>query len=110
MSRKTQLLPQVSFSILLALALRERHGYEIIQQVEEDSAGKLRLGAGALYTSIHKLKQSGYVEETDGDGNQRRKYYRLTPSGLLRLQQDVAYYDEITQVSQQRLSPRTETM
>lgn len=103
MTRKTQLLPQISFTILLALSLRERHGYEILQQVEEDSGGRLRLGAGALYTSIHKLKQAGYIEETDGDGKARRKYYRLTPDGFARFEQEAGYYQEIAQVSQGRL-------
>ena len=34
MKRSIELLPQVSFSIMVALSLKPRHGYEIIQQVE----------------------------------------------------------------------------
>ena len=49
MAKQYNQLPQVAFSILLALSLKPRHGYEIMKQVEEDSNGKIKLGPGALY-------------------------------------------------------------
>jgi DNA-binding PadR family transcriptional regulator len=38
----TNTLPQVAFSILLALSLKDRHGYELMKQVEADSRGVIR--------------------------------------------------------------------
>jgi hypothetical protein len=32
------------FHILLALSTQERHGYEIMKQVESDSLGKVKMG------------------------------------------------------------------
>jgi DNA-binding PadR family transcriptional regulator len=37
------------FHILLALADKDRHGYEIMREVDERSEGKVRLGPGTLY-------------------------------------------------------------
>ena len=37
------------FFVLLALAGGEKHGYAIMQEVTELSAGKVRMGPGTLY-------------------------------------------------------------
>ena len=74
------------FHILLALADKERHGYHIMQEVEERTEGKVRLGPGTLYGSIKRMLSEGLVEETDERpdpdlDDQRRRYYRLTDLG-----------------------------
>ena len=92
MTRQYNQLPQVAFSILLALSLRERHGYEIIKQVHEDSSGKLKLSPGALYTSIKQLNEQGLIEEVDHDTDTRRRYYRITDTGRQALNAELAYY------------------
>ena len=89
---------------MLALSLRERHGYEIIQQVQVDSGGRVRLGPGALYASLHKLTRDGLVAEVEGDGNERRRYYRITPEGLTRLGAELAFYEYSVHISKQRLT------
>ena len=71
------LSPQ-QFQILLALDGGERHGYGIIRDVAERSA--LRLGTGTLYTAIARLATLGLVADTGRDDD-RRRYYRLTPTG-----------------------------
>ena len=45
-------LSQSEFYILLSLAIKSRHGYEIMKQVEQDSDGKVALGPGTLYLSL----------------------------------------------------------
>ena len=76
-------LTPAMFHILLALADRERHGYHIMQEVEERTEGKVRLGPGTLYGSIKRMLAAGWIEETeerpDRDlDDERRRYYRLT--------------------------------
>jgi DNA-binding PadR family transcriptional regulator len=56
------LMPQISFGIMMALSLKPRHGYEIMQQVTEDSAGRIKLGPGSLYSSIKQLIEAGLIE------------------------------------------------
>ena len=99
------LLPQVSFSILLALSLKPRHGYELMQQIEHDSDGKVKLGPGALYGAVKQLREDGLIEEVPNNENERRRYYKLTRKGIDRLGADMQYYDNIVKLGKQRFSP-----
>ena len=79
-------LTPAMFHILLALADRERHGYHIMQEVEERTEGDVRLGPGTLYGSIKRMLSDGLVEESgerpDPEmDDERRRYYRLTDFG-----------------------------
>jgi DNA-binding PadR family transcriptional regulator len=71
--------------ILLALLEGDLHGYAIMQSVESLSTGALRMGPGTLYGTLKRLLEQGLVVETDErpdvDDDERRRYYRLTPSG-----------------------------
>ena len=83
------------FSILLALADGEKHGYAIMQEVREDTGGAIRLGPGTLYGSLDRLEKARLVEESDDrpaakDDDERRRYYRLTDFGRRVLQAEVA--------------------
>jgi DNA-binding PadR family transcriptional regulator len=74
------------FHILLSLADAERHGYEIMQEVEARSEGKVRLGPGTLYGAIKRMLADGLIEESgerpDPEmDDERRRYYRLTGFG-----------------------------
>jgi DNA-binding PadR family transcriptional regulator len=74
------------FHILLALAPIERHGYAIMQDVLQNSHGKVRLGPGTLYGAIKRLLADGLIEECEDrpaatPGDERRRYYRLTDFG-----------------------------
>ena len=75
-------LPPATFHILLAVAQHDRHGYAIIQDVEERTNGELRLSAGTL----QRMLEQGLIVETrerpapDLD-DERRRYYRMTPFG-----------------------------
>ena len=68
------------FHVLLALMPGPRHGYGLMQDVEELSAGQLRLGPGTLYSAIKRLRASGLISECDADAD-RRRCYRLTRKG-----------------------------
>ena len=79
-------LSPVMHHILLALLEGERHGYAIMQSVEEITRGETRLGPATLYTNIRKLLELGMLEETgerpDPElDDERRRYYRLTGLG-----------------------------
>src|SRR5690606_31040873 len=79
-------LPAAAFQILMALTDGDLHGYEIMRRVEEQTAGRTRIGPGTLYSSIQTLLNAGFIAEVvpRGDANtsdERRRYYRLTPTG-----------------------------
>lgn len=84
------------FQILLALVDAERHGYGIILEIAERTAGRLRLGTGTLYTAIAGLAADGLLvraPQRRADEDERRRYYRLTPLGRAVLEADVQRLD-----------------
>ena len=79
-------LTQPVFNILLALANGEKHGYGIMQEIDRNTGGRLRLGPGTLYGSIKRMLEDGWIEESDerpdpAHDDERRRYYRLTEFG-----------------------------
>jgi DNA-binding PadR family transcriptional regulator len=104
MSKKvTGLLPQVTFSILFALSLKPRHGYELMQQIQHDTSGKVKLGPGALYGTIKKLSEINLIEEVPfHDDNGRRRYYRLTKKGWDQLNIELEYFENTVRLAHER--------
>ncbi|MGH7239185.1 MAG: PadR family transcriptional regulator [Candidatus Saccharimonadales bacterium] len=100
--RTTNLLPQISFSVLLALSLKPRHGYELMKQIEQDSTGLVKIGPGALYGTIKQLHEEGLIEELADSDNGRRRYYRLTSEGKKRLGAELSYFESTVKLAQQR--------
>jgi len=98
----SHLLPHVSFSILFGLSVGPRHGYELLRQIEADSGGRTHLGAGALYGTLKKLAADNLIEDMPFEGNSRRRYYRLTRGGWLRLHAELGYYEHIAQLARER--------
>jgi DNA-binding PadR family transcriptional regulator len=79
------LAPSV-FHILLALGDEERHGYAIMQRVDELTGGSVVMGPGTLYGSIKRMLADGLITETaerpDPElDDERRRYYRVTADG-----------------------------
>lgn len=70
---------------MLALLDGELHGYALMGRVAELSDGVVRMGPGTLYGTLNRLVVDGLIEETTDlvarDGNERRRFYRLTPDG-----------------------------
>src|SRR6516165_6969434 len=74
------------FHIMLALAGGEQHGYGIMQEVLDRTAGKVRLWPATLYGSIKRLIEAELIEESNRRpepelDDARRRYYRLTSLG-----------------------------
>lgn len=95
-----QLSPS-EFYILLSLAIKSRHGYEIMKQVEQDSGKKVLLGPGTLYGSIKRMLQSNFIEEVNGD-NPRRKYYSLTEKGRKSLSSELQRYNDAVELAKRK--------
>jgi DNA-binding PadR family transcriptional regulator len=83
------------FNIMLALADGDKHGYSIMQEVEANTEGKIKMGPGTLYGSIKRMLEAGFIEESDERpdpklDDQRRRYYRLSGLGSMVLKAEVA--------------------
>lgn len=74
------------FHLLLALADGDKHGYAMMQAVEQDTGGKMRIRVGSLYGALQRMEQDGLIEESEERpapelDDERRRYYHLTPHG-----------------------------
>lgn len=65
-------LTLAAFFVLFALAEGERHGYRIMQDVRELSAGSVSMEPATLYTTIQRLVDRGFVVELDSHGAELR--------------------------------------
>ena len=59
-------LTGIEFEILLSLAGGDLHGYAILQEIGERSAGALTVRPGTLYRAISRLLDAGLIAELDG--------------------------------------------
>lgn len=73
-------LTEVTFYILLALHA-PRHGYAVMQFIEEKTGGRLSLGAGTLYGALNTLQEKGWIAPWDNEGSGRKRAYVATPLG-----------------------------
>lgn len=95
-----------TFLILTALADGPRHGYGIMSDVEQTSAGRTRLRAGTLYAALDRLQGEGLIaadREEVVDGRLRR-YYRLTDGGAAALAAEVEALHRRTEIAARRLA------
>lgn len=76
------------FNILLALADDEKHGYAIMQEVEEQTGGAMKMGPGTLYGALDRMLEAGLVTDV-ATQDSRRRYYRLTDFGTRVLRAEV---------------------
>jgi transcriptional regulator len=69
--------------ILAQLETHQRHGYEIAQQIAARADGAVSFHAASLYPILYKLEGRGLIAGrwVEKAGQQRRRYYRLTPEG-----------------------------
>lgn len=86
------------FYILLALATKDRHGYDIMKQVEHDSQFRIILGPGTLYGAIKRMLENGLIIEIETT-HARRRYYRLTDKGKTIFSHELERYNEAVELA-----------
>ncbi|MEO6792939.1 MAG: PadR family transcriptional regulator [Mycobacterium sp.] len=69
----------VRIAILALLAERPMHGYEIIKQIAERSAGLWRPSPGSVYPTLQMLVDEGLISANESDG--KKRLFELTEDG-----------------------------
>ncbi|MBQ8334072.1 MAG: PadR family transcriptional regulator [Clostridia bacterium] len=92
-------LTEVTFFVLLSL-YEPKHGYAIMQFVEEKTGGRLVLGAGSLYGAIDSLCKKGWIALYN-DSDVRKKEYRITDLGRQIAEQELARLREVTRIAEE---------
>ena len=72
-------LTEVTFYILLSL-YTPKHGYAVMQFIEEETNGRLLLGAGTLYGALNSLQGKKWIKPCK-DCEGRKKEYIITSLG-----------------------------
>lgn len=83
--------------VLGILAEADSYGYAILRRISELSGGELDWTEGLLYPLLHRLERLGHVESNwqSVAGERRRKYYRITRSGLAELAEQRRQWDTV---------------
>ena len=90
------------FHILLALFGRERHGYDIMQQVRADSGNAVKMGPGTLYGSLDRMIEAGFIARGKIQ-DPRRIYYRLTALGQTTLRAETERLSRVALTARRQL-------
>jgi DNA-binding PadR family transcriptional regulator len=95
------------FYILLALASGEKHGYEIMKQVNQDSQRQVKMGTGTLYGSLKRMLAAGLIEEAGERpdpalDDERRRYYQLTELGRQAFTTELQRYADVVAMAHRR--------
>ena len=97
-------LPVAQLHILMSLTGGDRHGYAIMREVELITQGAVRMGPGTLYGTVKKMLRSGLVKESgerpDPEmDDQRRRYYRITATGVRALDAEVGRMEQLARTA-----------
>jgi DNA-binding PadR family transcriptional regulator len=74
-------LKPLEFSILLALAEEDLHGYGIAKRIAERDVGGVDLAPGNLYAVLDRLIGHGLIEAVRQRAGERKREYRITSFG-----------------------------
>ena len=98
MSKPTDLVQgTLDLLILKVIALEPMHGWAIAQRIRQMSGDVLQVGQSALYPSLHKLEQNGWITSkwATSENNRRAKYYTLTRAGQRALDAEAAQWERL---------------
>ena len=85
--------------ILSLLNRQDMYGYQLVQETEKRSGGKLTTQEGSLYPVLYKLLDQGLISDRKVLVGKRmtRVYYHLESAGEERLKELIQEYEEVTQ-------------
>jgi DNA-binding PadR family transcriptional regulator len=86
--------------VLTSLADGAKHGYALIQDVQEFAG--VRLGPGTLYGCLSKLEEAGLIEPLPAEA--RRHPYRITARGFEVLRQQLSESARIAEIGLGRIA------
>ena len=89
--------------VLTSLTGGAKHGYALIQDIEEMSG--VSLGPGTLYGVLARLEEEGFIEALESDD--RRRPYRITATGAKVLRERLETTAKLARIGLRRLEAFT---
>ena len=76
--------------ILKALSWGPRHGYAVVEWIEQATDAAFLIGEGTLYPALHRLEDQGWIAAEWGtsENNRKARYYRITAAGRRQLSRE----------------------
>lgn len=89
----------MSLVILSLLKREDMYGYQLVQETQRSSGGRLTTQEGSLYPVLYKLLDQGYISDKKVLVGKRmaRVYYHLEPKGEEKLRELIQEYEKVTQ-------------
>ena len=83
--------------ILHSLRVKPMHGYALVKHIKQVSDNLLQIEEGSLYPALQRMLKEGWLEAEAGISAKGRptRIYRLTDSGLRRLEQEVSSFERM---------------
>src|SRR5262245_42214638 len=81
--------------VLKSLTWGPMHGFGVAAWIEQQFGGDLVLEEGALYHSLRRMEERGWIDGEWGvsENNRRARYYKITASGRRQLRDETASWE-----------------
>jgi PadR family transcriptional regulator PadR len=81
--------------VLKTLSAGPMHGFAVAAAIARQFGGELELEEGALYQSLRRMEERGWLagEWGPSENNRKARFYRLTPPGRQQLRADAATWE-----------------
>lgn len=91
-------LTETTFLILLAV-YTPNHGYGIMQRIENETNGRVILGAGTLYGAINTLVKKKWIAPLGEETDSKKKMYVITDLGKQKAAEELERLREVLQLA-----------
>jgi PadR family transcriptional regulator, regulatory protein PadR len=95
---KRDLFPgALEIMVLQSLRFKPMHGYALVKHIRLVSGDLLQVEEGSLYPALQRMLREGWLEAESGTSAKGRptRIYRVTESGLLHLEQEIASFERM---------------
>jgi DNA-binding PadR family transcriptional regulator len=74
-------LTHLLYAVLLTLAEKPGHPYELVKRIRQRSEGRIDPGTGSFYTVLAQARKQGLIRESTTASTARRHVYEVTTLG-----------------------------
>jgi transcriptional regulator len=85
--------------VLKALTWDRMHGFAIAAWIEQQFGGDLVLEEGALYQSLRRMEERGWIDGEWGvsEINRKARYYKITTAGRRQLRDETVSWESYSE-------------
>lgn len=74
-------LTHLLYAVLLSLAEKPDHPYELVRRIRERSEGRIDPGTGSFYSVLAQAERQGLIRASGDQPSARRRVYEIAPLG-----------------------------